>query len=246
METLLSTVLESSTYLFTKRIRSSPNDIDAARRFLASQIGKCWDQGILGLIRAKETESGVSKPRRGIFRGGKRGGFIGGGEEVGLGVREARVLGLGLSKVWKLDQELGGLAWSEIVSKTLGLLTSTSQTNTSSSLDDGNEKKAFPLAKLPSVLAALRTKLPEELEDSFVNLLGVVGRLTVGSLMQELGDWEEQEKQVESWEQVRADLKNRAELVLELMALGSLGAVLREDEVFARVCFLVLFLFIHT
>ncbi|CED83880.1 Predicted E3 ubiquitin ligase [Phaffia rhodozyma] len=234
IETLLSTVLETATFLFTKQARLSPDNVDSSRKFLAGQVGLCWDLGVLGLLRVRESEDTSSRPRRGVLRGGRQAG-----EEIGLGVREARVLGTALGKIVEIDPKAGELGWSEIVSNTLGLLTGPSGTHAAEEeqRDDEENETLFPLAKLPSVLAALRTKLPAELEASFIHLLGVVGRLTVGSLIQEFGDWEEETKNggEEEKENQGAQLKNRTELVLELIALESLGAVLREDEIFARV-----------
>jgi len=60
-------------------------------------------------------------------------------------------------------------------------------------------------------------------------MVGVVSRLVVGSVMQEMGDFEEME------ERRKESAVERVGLVVELVSLEKFAVVLREDDVFVRV-----------
>lgn len=63
-------------------------------------------------------------------------------------------------------------------------------------------------------------------------MLGVISRLVVGSVMQEMGDFEDEEEIEESRKESAVE---RVGLVVELVSLEKFAAVLREDDVFVRV-----------
>lgn len=120
----------------------------------------------------------------------------------------------------------GQSAWQGLVSSTINLLT------TSTLSSDESVKAPLPLPKLASLLAALRITLPEVVLESFESMIGVIGRLVIGSVMQELGDFDDEDDVDARRKELAVE---RIDLIVELVSMDKFAAILREDDVFARV-----------
>ena len=112
------------------------------------------------------------------------------------------------------------------MSSTINVLTSPSLSA------DESTKSPLSLPKLAPLLGALRITLPEAVLESFENMVNMIGRLVVGSVMQELGDFDEEDDTTASRKALAVE---RIELVIALVSTDKFAVILRQDDVFARV-----------